>query len=182
MSNTVRARREKRILHRDVIELIIYFASKEQSELPGIKRRLLAEIILASCDYLTEEEEVYLHCGNDKSWEEKVTRRLPEIIRNFGQKMHPDIKDMLLNISQFREGYNGSTSNYANAFYDLFRLYVSGGDYSTVKLPKSFKERIEKDVLTEFDSKLIRQCKEIAELMTKYIKKDLKELKTNPQK
>lgn len=180
MSNTIEKREERRVLHRDIIELIIYFASNRQKELPGVKRRLLAGIILASCDYLTQGEDIYLHCGNDRSWEEKVTRRLPCIIDDFGDDLHRDIKDMLLNISQFRDK-SGSKFRYENAFYDLFSLYVGSNDYPIVQLSEKFKERIESEVLEKFSSKLVSQCKKIGKLMANHIEKEVEELKKTPK-
>lgn len=183
MGNSLNARKEKRNLHKDLIELIIYFACQKENEIPGIKKALLSSIILASCDYVTDGEEFCQHYGNNKSWEEKINRRFCPIINEFGDFLHADLKEMLFNISEFRKkiGYKG---RYGNIFYDLFHLYAKNRDQPIINLPPEFNQRIEEEVIPVLDPTLVKQCQEIGELTIKYLKRDIskiKKRKTSPR-
>ncbi len=183
MGSSLKARKEKRNLHRDLIELIIYFACRKEREIPGIKKVLLSSIILASCDFVSDGEEICDHYGNNKSWEEKLTRRFSLIIDEFGDFLHPDLKEMLYNLSEFRKkiGYEG---RYGNIFYDFFEFYSESREQSVIDLPDKFNQRIEKEVMPKLDSVLIEQCQSIGELTIKYLKKEIREIKkrnTNPR-
>lgn len=183
MNGHLQARKDKRKLHKDLIEVIVYFAARKQKEIPGIKRVLLSAIILASCEFVSNGKETCHHFGNNRSWEEKVTRRFCLIIDEFGDFLHPDLKEMLYNISEFRKkmGYNG---RYGNIFYDFFELHSDNRNQPTIQLPTRFNRRVERDVLSELDLSLVIQCKAIGELTVKYLKRDLrkiKERKTNPR-
>ena len=176
MRSEIRRRAEKRSLHRDLIELIIYFTEKNQSLIPADKKQLLSKIIVAACDYISEGKEVCDHYGNDDSWHEKIMLRFPEIVDEFGENLHPELKEMLINISHFRRRFVDYGFDYGNIFYDLFKLYTEGKPFMI--LPESFNLRIEKEVLTSFDLKLIQQCKDISKIMVEYIKEDIKKHKT----
>ena len=183
MSSSLKSRSEKRNLHKDLIELIIYFACQKENEIPGIKKVLLSSIILASCDFVSDGEEICQHYGNNKSWEEKLTRRFCLIIDEFGDFLHPDLKEMLYNISEFRKkmGYNG---RYGNIFYDFFEFHSESKERPVINLPDEFNERIEKEVMPKLDFVLIEQCQSIGELTIKYLKRDIRQIKgrkTNPR-
>ena len=176
MRSEIRSRAEKRNLHRDLIEIIIYFTGKKNSLIPADKKILLSKIIVSACDYISEGEEVCDHYGNDDSWQEKIMLRFPEIIDEFGKNLHPELKEMLINILHFRRRFVDHGFDYGSIFYDLFKLYTEGELFMT--LPKSFNLRIEREVLSDLDSALTNQCKDIAEIMVEYIKEDIKKDKT----
>lgn len=176
MSSVVEKRKEKRQRHKDIIEIIVYFATQEEPLIPTEKKIILSEIIVSACEYISDGEEVCDHYGTDSSWQEKVMLRFPEIIERFGDDLHPELRDMLMNLSYFRKKFIDNGLSYGNAFYDLFKIYSDGKSFTT--LPAAFSNRIKKEVLPGKDSSLVDECKAIAKIMTNFIRKDIEKLKT----
>lgn len=174
--NILERRKEKRELHKDIIETIIYFAAKEQKKIPAIKELLLSEIILGACDYLSVKKETN-YCGTKRSWEEILKGEFPEIIEQSENELHPELKELLINISLFRKELFVTTKKYDDIFYDLTDLHLMKNDCFLLSLPAEFFERIEKEVIRDMEQAIVDQCKKIGKKMVKYISRDIERYK-----
>lgn len=162
----------------DVLRLLLYFSSdKGKKLLPSMWQVITSEIVGATHEYLSGEEflHTYFKYGQCPltDWELIVNKTLEKLFENRSEKIHTHLAETLkyLLLFQFKTDHGESWHDNPIRYCFLFGGYNLGS--STMELSVIDVSYTEKKVLPFIDQDTVEHCQKIAEIMKKYIGKDL---------
>lgn len=172
---------EKMEFNRSILEVIIYFASKKgEKVLPTIHEFILSEIVAATIEYVTGEEQISTFNRSsfgevpDLDWEWKTNEAMETTRLAGGRPLNPILGAALKELTFLRHTTDAmGDGGWGSDLYLDWQLICPVIMRSTFSLSVAFVGKVKKEVIPKIDAKTIRQCRSIAELMKRKIDDDV---------
>lgn len=175
------ARRGDRVFDYNIDEILLTIASDYgKKPLPNIKEALYCNIVNAVLEYMNDKGEKQLGSYHDffmVSWERKANALLEEVFKDFGQSLHPKLKNSLEHMLKQHHSYERGESWYSSNFENWMRFWprpITSIFFLTVPFVESAKE-----MLSVLEPKIKEQCEAIGKLMQKYVNEDIGYIRTH---
>ncbi|MBX4190259.1 hypothetical protein KW791_03135 [Candidatus Parcubacteria bacterium] len=179
----------------DVIDLLLYFASGEGLiRMPFEWERVTMEIVAGLYEYSTEKHdfpEKFRGTGfrfEPINYKTDFNRFVMTMLADTNEKLEPSHSLWLVFVEMFKLSWRDRSSPVddgycTNKIRDWRQTYVAVGQRSGKTFVWSVPEaaRMRKEIEQDFNSEVVRHCQSIANLMKKWVQKDIDELKQNSQ-
>ncbi|OGN01721.1 MAG: hypothetical protein A3I26_01620 [Candidatus Yanofskybacteria bacterium RIFCSPLOWO2_02_FULL_43_10] len=162
--------------NQEILYLLLYFATDEGRELlPERWQFLTSEVAGGLVEYLTNQEfkATYARSRGMEDWGSYVNKEVEKAIAEHGDKICPELASVLKSMLRFEWSHDHGESWSDNQIRNIM-LFGRGPIMSrTFALTVPDAADVKDKIVPLLGPAILEPCRQIAELMKKYIKQDL---------